>query len=440
VNFILYKMIPNIIILIFISVVLVFTLIFIARMLNYVKSRRSWIMIGCAMLFLTVAQLVEIYNLYYENNYSNILTIYFVLVLLVAVLLSIGVLRIGNLLRRVKNSDARRIESENRFKVLFDNTGDEIFLADFDGNFIEVNNEAVKKLGYSREELMKKNFEDIKTPKYIPFVQKNIEIILKQGHHVYETEHVAKNGTVIFLEMSSRVIDYFGKKAILSIARDITERKEIERKIAAAIIETEERERKRFAADLHDGLAPLLSTIKLYTDLLKKGNFKNISPAETLQSVDELVDKAIVSTREISNNIMPSILQDFGLPAAVKDFCNYINNTNSIKIILDTSQYKLTGPRIEETVLFQSIKELVNNTLKHSQAKNIDIFLESHENQVNLYYKDDGVGFDVDEKMTLPTGLGLNNIVNKVKTINGLSLIKSKPGEGMSVLVSLYVK
>ncbi|HOY30551.1 MAG TPA: PAS domain S-box protein [Bacteroidales bacterium] len=433
-------MLPNIVILILTSIILIITLTFIIRMLDYVKSRKSWIMIGLAIVFFIVAQLIEIFILYSGQKYSVILTIYFVLVLFVAVLLSVGVLRIGNLLRSVKKADERRIESENRFQLLFDNSGDEIFLADFEGNFIEVNQEVIKRLGYTRSELMKKNFADIKTPKYIPLVKKNIEIIIKNGHHIYETEHLTKNGSVIFLEMSSRVIDYFGKKAILSIARNITERKEIERKIAAAIIETEERERQRFAADLHDGLAPLLSTIKLYTDLLKKGNFNKISPAETLQSVDELIDKAIVSAREISNNIMPSILHDFGLPAAVKDFCNYINNTRSVKITLDTSQYRLSGPRIEETVLFQSIKELVNNSLKHSQAANIEIFLESHDNQVNLYYKDDGIGFDVDEKLQQPAGLGLNNIVNKVKTINGMSLIKSREGEGMSVLVTLNVK
>ena len=121
--------------------------------------------------------------------------------------------------------------------------------------------------------------------------------------------------------------------------------------------------------------------------------------------MDELIDKAIVSAREISNNIMPSILQDFGLPAAARDFCNYINNTNSVKIQLDTSQYTLSGTRIEETVLFQAIKELVNNSLKHSQASNIEIFLESHDKQVNLFFKDNGVGFDVDEKLKQPTGL-----------------------------------
>lgn len=423
-----------------IVLILLYTMVAIIRMIAFVQSKGSWILISIAMLLLASAQLLELYNLYFKGNSIQILHIYFILNLVVAMLMVVGVRQIGKLMRHIRKTEQRRAESENRFKLLFDNTGDEIFLADFDGNFLEVNNEAIKKLGYSREDLLKKNFTDIKTPKYEPLVKKNLEIIVKNGHHVYETEHVTRNGDIIFLEVSSRVIDYLGGKAILSIGRDITERKELERKIASAIIQTEERERKRFAADLHDGLAPLLSTIKLYTDLLKKGNFNKTSPAETLQSIDELVDQAIVTTREISNNIMPSILQDFGLPAAVRDFCNYINNTKSVHIELDASQYKLSGPRIEETVLFQSIKELVNNTLKHSQAKNIEIFLESHDKQVNLFYKDDGIGFDVEEKLQQPAGLGLNNIVNKVKTINGITLMKSREGEGMSVLVTLNVK
>jgi len=422
------------------ALVFVLNIVFILNMLSVTRSRKSWVLIGIAMLFLIALQMIELYGQYFQTENSFIQTIYYILDFLVAILIAVGVLQIGKLLKSLKNAEIERRVSDRRFQILFDNSGDEIFLADFDGKFLEVNNEVLKKLGYTREELMEKNFRDIKTEKYIANVDKNIAIILKNGHHLYETEHLAKDGTVIFLEMSDRVIDYMGSKAILSMARDITERKEIERKIAAAIIETEERERKRFAADLHDGLAPLLSTIKLYTDLLKKGNFNKISPAETLQSVDELIDKAIVSAREISNNIMPSILQDFGLPAAAKDFCNYINNTNSVKIQLDTSQYKLTGTRIEETVLFQGIKELVNNSLKHSQASNIEIFLESHENQVNLFYKDDGVGFNVEEKLKQPTGLGLNNIINKVKTISGICLIKSAVGEGMNVLITLTVK
>jgi len=432
-------MIFNIII-ILTAIVLVIALAAILRLIAFSRSKKSWILIGFALFLMVGAQLLELYNGYFLNHNFISLSVYFIIVLLVAVFITAGVYQIGTLLKRIKKNENIRIESEQRFQLLFNNSSDEIFLADFDGNFIEVNQEAVSKLGYSKEELMQKNFADIKTPKYIPLVKKNIEIILKNGKHIYETEHLAKDGSVIFLEMSSRLINYFGRKAILTIARDITERREIERKISSAIIETEERERKRFAADLHDGLAPLLSTIKLYIDLLKKGNFNKISPEEALHSVDELVEKAIISTREISNNIMPSILQDFGLPVAIKDFCNYINNTQSVSISVDTEQYHLTGPRIEETILFQGIKELVNNSLKHSQAKNIEIFIESHHNQVNMYYHDNGIGFNVEDTLQLSTGHGLNNILNKVKTINGLSLIRSKQGEGMSVLISFHIK
>lgn len=78
--------------------------------------------------------------------------------------------------------------------------------------------------------------------------------------------------------------------------------------------------------------------------------------------------------------------------------------------------------------------------MKHSNASKIDIFLESNDDHINLFYKDNGIGFDVNDKTLNPTGLGLNNIVNKVKTINGLTMIKSEPDQGMSMLITLKVK
>ncbi len=409
------------------------------KLIRFSKSRTSWKIIALAFFFMSMSQLLEFYN-YQQNVISkNLLDIYHWMNLIVSVLLAFGIIGIGRLLKKVAKSEQQRVESENRFQVLFNNTSDEIFLADFDGNFIEVNQMAIDKLGYSKEELMRKNFIDLKTQKYVDLVKKNIEIIIKNGHHIYQTEHYTRDKKIIALEMSSRVIDYFGHKSILSIGRDITERYAVERKIAETIIETEDRERKRFAADLHDGLGPLLSTVKLYTDLLKKGSFKKMTNEEAIQSIDELVDQAIVSTKEISNNIMPTILQDFGLTAAIRDFCNYLNNTNSINIDLDLEQYKIKKSGIEEIVLFQAVKELVNNTIKHSQANNVSIFLESHENQVNLFYKDDGIGFNVEDKLKEKSGFGLNNIVNKIQTIKGLCMIKSELGQGMSVLINIKI-
>lgn len=417
--------------------ILVFASTLSVMMIRNSRTRVSWLLISIAFIFMAISQILEMYN--YSNTFGNTFyqKTYLWANLVVAVLMAIGVWKINNILKTLKRAESLKQESENRFRTLFNNSNDEIFLADFDGNFIEVNQTAIQRLGYSREELMQKNFADIKTAKYIPLVKLNIEKILTSKTHVYESEHVAKDGTVIALEMSSRVIDYFGINAILTIARDITERREIERRILNVILETEERERKRFATELHDGLAPILSTIKLYADMIRKGNFKKISMDEAVQSLEELTDLAIKSSREISNNIMPSILHDFGLAAAIRDFCTYINNTQSLNIIVDTEQYQDIRPGIEETILFQTIKELVNNTLKHSGAANAEVFLESHDGQINLFYKDDGCGFNTEEKRQQNLGLGLNSIIGKVETIKGKCMLKSTYGDGMTALVTL---
>jgi PAS domain S-box-containing protein len=330
-------------------------------------------------------------------------------------------------------------QSEQHFKTLFNNSSDDIFVIDMEGNFLEVNQVACDDLGYTPEEFKRMNFRDIKTPKYLDKVARNLETIRMLGKYRYESENVAKNGKVIPVEMKSRIIDYRGKNAILTIARDITERKEIEEKILRTIIQTEERERKRFAADLHDGLAPILSTIKLYTDILKKGNFKKIDKEEAIENVEELVDMAIKSTREISNNIRPSLLQDFGLAAAIHEFTSYVRATNAVQIEVNTQQYTIDHRGIEETILYQSVQELINNTLKHSRADHIKIDLKSFDNQIILYYRDNGIGFDLNAELKKSTGYGLNNIINKMKTIKGSCDINTEPGKGMFLIASVRI-
>jgi PAS domain S-box-containing protein len=311
---------------------------------------------------------------------------------------------------------------------------------DFDGNFIEVNQVACDNIGYSREEFLKMNARQIKPEELKAVVDKNIAMILKFGQHRYESENLARDGRIIPVEMKSRVIDFRGEKAILTIARDISERKEVEDRILSTIILTEENERKRFAADLHDDLAPILSTVKLYADLLKKKNYKKINEEEAIQNIEQLVDMAINSTRTISRNIRSNILQDFGLAAAVNDFCAFINKTESINLEVNTSQYKIEQRGIEETILYQAVKELINNTLKHASARNVKIELKSYDHQIILYYRDDGAGFDLQAAMKQNTGLGLNNIINKIRSVKGAVDINTKPGQGMFLLASLRLK
>lgn len=342
--------------------------------------------------------------------------------------------------QRLVKAEQALEQSERHFQTLFNNSSDDIFVIDFDGNFIEVNQVACDNLGYSRKEFLKMNARQIKPDELKAVVDKNIAMINKFGQHRYESENLARDGRIIPVEMKSRVIDFRGEKAILTIARDISERKEVEDRILSTIILTEENERKRFAADLHDDLAPILSTVKLYTDLLKKKNYKKINEEEAIQNIEQLVDMAINSTRTISRNIRSNILQDFGLAAAVNDFCAFINKTESINLEVNTSQYKIEQRGIEETILYQAVKELINNTLKHASARNVKIELKSYDHQIILYYRDDGAGFDLQAAMKQNTGLGLNNIINKIRSVKGSVDINTKPGQGMFLLVSLRLK
>ncbi|MEN8119320.1 MAG: Cache 3/Cache 2 fusion domain-containing protein [Bacteroidota bacterium] len=329
--------------------------------------------------------------------------------------------------------------SEQKFETIFNNSSDEIFLADLNGNFIEVNQLVSEKLGYTRMELLKMSFFDLKTPKYKPFVSINLKKIIDEGFHTYETENVAKTGKVIQVEMKSRLIDCSGTQMIISIARNITERKAIEKKMVSTILRTEEKERKRFATELHDNLGPILSTIKLYSDLIKKGDNKKLDLSEAITNIDELTEMAISTTKEISNNITPTILHDFGLATAIREFCNYVNSTKSINIQIKTEGYTFKTRGIFETILFQTTKELINNTLKHALAKNISIELKNNNNQVILYYKDDGIGFDTEKMLKDSTGLGLSSIINKLKTIKGTYDINSIDGKGMFILIAVKV-
>lgn len=342
--------------------------------------------------------------------------------------------------KQLANTRKELERSENQFREFFNSSSDKIFVIDLKGYILEVNQVCCDSLEYTYEELIGMHFSKLKTPKYVGQVSTNILINKEQGQHLYESEHVTKSGKIIPVEIKSRVIEFNKSEVILTIARNILERKEVEDKILRTIISTEEKERKRFAADLHDDLAPILSTIKLYTDLLKKGDLKNINQSDAIKNIDELVEMSLRTTKEISNNIRPNILQDFGLADAITEFCNYLKETKALNISLTTENYKIKERGIEESVLYQAVKELMNNTIKHAQATKINIDLKSFDNHIILYYRDNGIGFNIKEASTSKSGLGLYNIFNKLKSINGTYDMHSEPNKGMFILISLKLK
>jgi two-component system, NarL family, sensor kinase len=185
-------------------------------------------------------------------------------------------------------------------------------------------------------------------------------------------------------------------------------------------IETEERERTRFSEDLHDGLGPLLSTVKIHMELIRSHSGNKSEQEKFLRLADELLDEALRSTREIANNLVPNVLNDFGLLEALKDYIEKINRLETLKIFFTSSGLDIRPNQNIETAIYRIAFELINNTLKHARASRIDISIEEIGEILEFAYKDDGIGIDW-EKVNSRTsrGLGIPNIISRVKSING---------------------
>lgn len=122
-------------------------------------------------------------------------------------------------------------ESEEKFRTLFESANDAILILDMEGNFIDINKTAHEQLGYSKEEMLSMHLSKLDTPEFALRIPMRIEQIKKHGHYVFESAHQRKDGTSMPIEINARIIDFQGKKAMLSVNRDITQRKRAEEKL-----------------------------------------------------------------------------------------------------------------------------------------------------------------------------------------------------------------
>jgi signal transduction histidine kinase len=229
------------------------------------------------------------------------------------------------------------------------------------------------------------------------------------------------------------------REIFYSLKRADIDRLKTERRVLNAIINTEENEKKRFAKDLHDGLGPLLSTVKMSLSALN-GKIKDPAGIEILQNTNHIVNEEINTIKEVSNNLSPHILTNFGLSSAISAFTNKINQTKALEIDFKTNMENKRLDVDKEVVIYRAACELINNSILHSGASRLDIDLNKHEKFVTLQFSDNGRGFDTsrlgkeDNK-----GMGLSNIETRVKSIDGVFILESNPGKGTSALIKVIV-
>ncbi len=225
------------------------------------------------------------------------------------------------------------------------------------------------------------------------------------------------------------------RELFTSLKRAETDRMRSDRRLLNAIITTEESEKKRFAKDLHDGLGPLLSTVKMSLSALTPMVTDPVGK-EILGNTNHVVNEALSSIKEIANNMSPHVLTNLGVATAISTFATKVNQTRSVSIDFRTN---MEGERFDtdkEIVMYRAACELINNGMKHSGASRIEMDLHRHQKIITLQYLDNGRGFDT-EKLTSEeaVGMGIPNIETRVRAVDGVFLIESSKGKGTSALI-----
>jgi len=201
-----------------------------------------------------------------------------------------------------------------------------------------------------------------------------------------------------------------------------------------AVIEAEERERKRIAGDLHDGVGQLMSAAKMNLSMIgSELSFASEEQRQSFEKAMSLVDEGCREVRTVSHNIMPNALLKSGLSTAIREFVNKIDH-RVIKVNLYTEGLHQRIDEKTESVLYRIVQECVNNVIKHASASQLDISIIREETDLTLTIEDNGKGFDSTDKSNFD-GIGIRNIQSRVDYLKGSVEWDTAPGKGTVVMV-----
>lgn len=326
-------------------------------------------------------------------------------------------------------------ESEHKFFNIFHNSSDAIVVLTPDMKILDVNKRFYELSGYPNMEIIPlqiDGFDKYIPRKYLSTISEYLNKVLPDAPPVsFECEMTLANESVIPIEINSTTYIDHGQTLILAMIRDISIRKEFERKLTQIGIQIETRERRTLATDLHDNVGPLLSSMNMYLSLLARK--PELEPhIEMVGDIRKILKEAIVSVREISNNISPQVLTNYGLTSALQIF--FETKQKLVQIHIKNTIGNLRFNEVKEVMVYNIIKELFNNTIKYAVASRIDLSLTQIDSKVLLHYRDNGRGFNLEQKLAEHSqNLGLFSIINRVKNLDGSYQMNATPGNGFCI-------
>jgi two-component system sensor histidine kinase UhpB len=343
-----------------------------------------------------------------------------------------------------KKAEEALLVSEEKYKQMFYQNFFPSWIYDpVSLKILEVNDAAIKKYGYNKEEFLTMTIKDISPPEDVPQLLKTLD---NRKSQVKLWRHKKKNGNIMIVKVANFPVNYLGKVALQGQIHDVTEEINLQKQlkeqqndeqknITAAVLKALETDRAHLGAELHDNINQILATSMLY-----------LEHAQTHIDVrDELITKsldvialAINEIRKLSRKLVVNDIMEIGLKKAISEMIANIVLVKQMQISLHCEFFP--EKKIDEDVkiaIYRIIQEQLTNILKHADASSVTIELWKAEKQITLEITDNGNGFDT----TLHRkGVGITNIYSRVSLYDGEVKIDSAPGKGCTLKVTLHLK
>lgn len=345
----------------------------------------------------------------------------------------------------VKKAQMAVQESERKYRSLFENLNLGVMEVDNTEKIRWANKAFEHMCGYSLDYLVGKNARKV----FVGSVQGNkaMQEVMKKRKEkedsIYEIKMRRLDGSFIDVVISgSPIIDVNGQvKGSVGIHWDVTDIRKMEKQIEEekvirqkeimqATIHAEEQQRLLLGNELHDGVGHILTYTSLFLQMASNG--AQTDPA-MLNKAQVKVEEALAEVRRISRSLMPPALTDLGLKEAIIELFNQYHSLHKTRFKLECVASDFKGISMELLRTFYRItQELITNTVKHADAKQVTLQVKRTATKLILRYKDNGVGFDM-KKTKL--GVGLQSISNRVYFYGGTSTIQSVPGKGCLTVI-----
>lgn len=355
---------------------------------------------------------------------------------------------IGFLISRFDNPNENLIHEVETLRQMIDLVPHAIFLKDEERRFLIINKAVADHHQLTVDDFIGRRDEDFFSDDDSASFIALEEQLLKDHIPLHKEERFTIEDDTKFMDSIKLpfYIKHKDKWGILGVSMDITTRKRLleektnlqlehQKTLMRAVVDTQERERKVIAQDLHDGIGQLLSAAIINLDAVISQ--ASLNPAQSLNTTNELIEQAVSDVRTMTKSLMPNVLKDFGLIEALHKLSDLMKNVSSIDIVFSAHGVELDLSEQIEINLYRIVQEVVNNALKHSQGSEISIQLFSRNDELIIQIEDDGIGFNLNKTLTDRSGLGISNIQNRIDLINAELDIDTRPNHGCSYSIIL---